>query len=380
MKHVYLDNAATTPMAPEVIAKITTTMQNVFGNASTPNYYGRQAHNILEKSRSIIAQSIHAQPDEIIFTSGGSEGDNNAIISTALTRQHLGKHIITTSIEHEAVLKPLQYLENKGFEITYLPVDEYGQTKVADIKAVLRPDTILVSIMMVNNEVGVINSIKEIGELLQNHQAVFHTDAVQGYGSQNIDVNDLKVDLLTTSAHKLNGPKMMGFLYERKGLSIPPLIYGGDQETKRRAGTENIPAIAGFAKAVELNSPSVKKQTNQRLLSYKQLLVQILQQNKVDFQINGPQLDQSVPNILNLWIPGCKTSVLQIKLDLAGFIVSGGSACTAGSLEPSHVLQAMFGHSAQRINESIRISFNKYNQKDDILNFAHALTQIVQQK
>ena len=380
MKHVYLDNAATTPMAPEVIAKMTTTMQNVFGNASTPNYYGRQARNILDQARSTIAQSIHAQPAEIVFTSGGSEGDNNAIISTALARQHLGKHIITTSIEHEAVLKPLQYLESQGFEITYLPVDKYGQIKVADVQKALRSDTILVSIMMVNNEIGVINPIQEIGELLQNHQAVFHTDAVQGYGSQDIDVQDLKVDLLTTSAHKLNGPKMMGFLYERKDLNIPPLIRGGDQETKRRAGTENIPAIAGFAQAVELNSPFEKKQTSQRLASYKQLLVQLLQQNKVDFQINGPQLEQAAPNILNLWLPGWQTSILQIKLDLAGFIVSGGSACTAGSLEPSHVLQAMFGHSSPRINESIRISFNKYTQKDDILNFARALTQIVQQK
>ena len=351
MKHVYLDNAATTPMAPEVIAKMTTTMQNVFGNASTPNYYGRQARNILDQAR-----------------------------STALARQHLGKHIITTSIEHEAVLKPLQYLESQGFEITYLPVDKYGQIKVADVQKALRSDTILVSIMMVNNEIGVINPIQEIGELLQNHQAVFHTDAVQGYGSQDIDVQDLKVDLLTTSAHKLNGPKMMGFLYESKDLNIPPLIRGGDQETKRRAGTENIPAIAGFAQAVELNSPSEKKQTSQRLASYKQLLVQLLQQNKVDFQINGPQLEQAAPNILNLWLPGWETSILQIKLDLAGFIVSGGSACTAGSLEPSHVLQAMFGHSSPRINESIRISFNKYTQKDDILKFARALTQIVQQK
>ena len=173
---------------------------------------------------------------------------------------------------------------------------------------------------------------------------------------------------------------MMGFLYERKDLNIPPLIRGGDQETKRRAGTENIPAIAGFAQAVELNSPSEKRQTNERLASYKQLLVQLLQQNQVDFQINGPQLEQAAPNILNLWLPEWETSILQIKLDLAGFIVSGGSACTAGSLEPSHVLQAMFGHSSPRINESIRISFNKYTQKDDILKFARALTQIVQQK
>ncbi|MBA1434341.1 cysteine desulfurase family protein [Bombilactobacillus bombi] len=377
MKHVYLDNAATTPMAPEVIDTITKTMQDTFGNASTPNYFGRQARGILDQARLIIAQSIKAQPSEIIFTSGGSEGDNNAIISTALAQQHLGKHIISTSIEHEAVLKPLKYLESLGFEVTYLPVDKQGQINLDDFKNSLRSDTILVSVMMVNNEVGAINPLKKIGQLLQHHQAIFHTDAVQGYGSQSIDVNDLQVDLLTTSAHKINGPKMLGFLYERQGLKIPPLIRGGDQETKRRAGTENIPAIAGFAEAVKLNDAKSKLANNKRLLQYKQLLISQLAQQNVDFEINGPDISQAVPNILNLWIKGIPTSILQIKLDLAGFVISGGSACTAGSLEPSHVLQAMFGAQTPRINESIRISFNKFNQKDDILNFVQALTQIV---
>ncbi|RHW46892.1 cysteine desulfurase NifS [Bombilactobacillus bombi] len=376
MKHVYLDNAATTPMTAEVIAKMTATMQDTFGNASTPNYFGRQARSVLDKSRLEIARSINAKPAEIIFTSGGTEGDNTAIISTALARCNLGKHIITTAIEHEAVLKSMQYLETLGFEITYLPVNEHGMINLADIKAALRADTILVSIMMVNNEVGTINPIKAIGSLLKNHQAIFHTDAVQAYGSQEIDVQDLQIDLLTTSAHKLNGPKMMGFLYERDDLNLPPFIRGGDQETKRRAGTENIPAIAGFAEAVRLNNQVAKSQNNARLQSYKELLLTTLKNNNVNFKVNGPEISHSAPNIINLWLPGFETSILQIKLDLAGFIISGGSACTAGSLEPSHVLQAMFGSDCQRVHESIRISFNKLNQEDDILNFSQALTQI----
>lgn len=377
MAHIYLDNAATTRMASAVIDVMQTAMTNTFGNASTPNFYGHAAKATLEQSRHLIAQSINAHDEEIIFTSGGSEGDNTALITTALSRQKQGHHIISTTIEHEAVLKTLQFLESLGFEVTYLPVNDQGQIEIADLKAALRPDTILVSVMMVNNEIGTINPIAQIGALLKDYPVVFHTDAVQAYGLLDIDVQALQVDLLTTSAHKLNGPKMMGFMYERQGLNLPAFIHGGDQENKRRAGTENVPAIAGFAESVKLHDPTMKSQTRQRLQQYKSLLLGTLKQAGVQFQINGPQdISQAAPHILNIRIANVATDLLQMKLDLAGFIVSGGSACTAGSLEPSHVLQALYSPSDPRIQESIRISFDTYTTQDEVQQFAQALQEI----
>ena len=377
MAHIYLDNAATTRMAPAVIDVMQTAMTNTFGNASTPNFYGHAAKATLEQSRHLIAQSINAHDEEIVFTSGGSEGDNTALITTALSRQKQGHHIISTTIEHEAILKTLQFLESLGFEVTYLPVNDQGQIEIADLKAALRPDTILVSVMMVNNEIGTINPIAQIGALLKDYQVVFHTDAVQAYGLLDIDVQALQVDLLTTSAHKLNGPKMMGFMYERQGLNLPAFIHGGDQENKRRAGTENVPAIAGFAEAVKLHDPIMKLQTRQRLQQYKSLLLGTLKQAGVQFQINGPQdISQAAPHILNIRIANVATDLLQMKLDLAGFIVSGGSACTAGSLESSRVLQALYSPSDPRIQESIRISFDTYTTQDEVQQFAQALQEI----
>ncbi|NVY95693.1 cysteine desulfurase [Lactobacillus sp. DCY120] len=376
MEAVYLDNAATTPMDPQVISVMQKQMTQTFGNASTPNYYGHAARAVLDQARQTIAQSIHAQTGEIVFTSGGSEGDNTAIISTALYYQKNGRHIITSQIEHEAVLKSLHYLEGLGFEVTYLPVDDQGRITVSQVQRALRPDTILVTIMFVNNEVGVINPIAGIGNLLQDHQAIFHTDAVQAYGTQIIDVQALKVDLLTTSAHKLYGPKMLGFIYERQEIQVPPLIHGGDQENKRRAGTENVPAIAGFAQAVKINQALLDQQGAAQLTAKKELLLQELRQNQVEFQVNGPQPQLASPNIINLWFPHQATDILQIKLDLAGFVVSGGSACTAGSLEPSHVLIAMYGADSPRVRESIRVSFNKFNTAAQIKAFAQSIAQI----
>lgn len=363
MSEIYLDNAATTPMTPEVIAEVTKQMQESWGNASTGYSYGRHAKLVMENSRHILAQSINAADNEIIFTSGGTEGDNTAIIQTAFKRQNLGKHIITTAIEHEAVLKPLHFLEKHGFEVTYLPVDENGNISIDDFKAALRDDTILVTIMMENNEVGSQMPIHEIGEILKDHQAWFHTDAVQAYGLLPIDVKADHIDMLSTSAHKINGPKMMGFLYRRDGINFPSFIKGGDQETKRRAGTENVPGIAGFAKAVELNTPEVKENRRERYYDFKQKIVNALKENKVDFEING-QVNKT--HVLNLWFKGISTYVIQTDLDLAGIAVSGGSACTAGSIEPSHVLTAMFGADSPRISESIRISFGGLNTEKDI--------------
>lgn len=378
MTHTYLDNAATTPMDPAVIAVMTEQMQQNFGNASNIHYFGRQAQQVLDASRKTLAQSINAKEAEIVFTSGGTEGDNTAIMQTVLQRQKLGRHIITTAIEHEAVLKPLHFLETQGFEVTYLPVDERGLISLADFKAALRDDTILVSIMMGNNEVGSHMPIHEIGELLKDHQAWFHTDAVQAYGLLDIDVQRDHIDLLSVSAHKLNGPKFLGFLYRRQGINFPSFIKGGDQEDKRRAGTENIPAIAGFAKAVELDTPAEKAARQQKYAGFKHQLLAGLTANGIDFAVNGELNPDNLQHVLNIWIKGISTYVLQMNLDLAGFAISGGSACTAGSLEPSHVLTAMYGKDSPRIEESIRISFGKDNTAAEIDNFVAALTKIVQ--
>lgn len=377
VKEVYLDNAATTPMTPAVIDEMTAQMKDSWGNASTGYSYGRHAKLVLENSRHIIAQSINADDNEIIFTSGGTESDNTAIIQTAFTRQKLGKHIITTAVEHEAVLKPLHFLEKHGFEVTYLPVDENGEISLAAFKKALRDDTILVTIMMGNNEVGSRMPIHEIGEILKDHQAWFHTDAVQAYGLLPIDVKSDHIDLLSTSAHKLNGPKMIGFLYQRDGISFPSYLKGGDQETKRRAGTENVPGIAAFAKAVELDNAEEKQARQQRYYHFKQKIVQGLKDNNIDFAVNGQIAPDNLNHVLNLWFKGISTYVMQTDLDLAGIAVSGGSACTAGSIEPSHVLTAMFGTDSPRIGESIRISFGALNTEEDIDKLIAAIVKIV---
>lgn len=374
-----MDNAATTPMTPAVIDEMTTQMKKSWGNASTGYSYGREAKLVLENSRHVLAQSINADDNEIVLTSGGTEGDNTAIIQTAMTRQNLGKHIITTAIEHEAVFKPLHYLEEQGFEVTYLPVDENGNISLDDFKAALRDDTILVTIMSGNNEVGSRMPIHEIGEILKDHQAWFHTDAVQTYGLLPIDVKRDHIDLLSTSAHKLNGPKMMGFLYRRDGINFPSYLKGGDQETKRRAGTENVPAVAAFAKAVTIDSPEEKQARRERFYHFKQKIVQGLTENGIDFAVNGEIKPDNLNQILNIWFKGISTYIMQTDLDLAGIAVSGGSACTAGSIEPSHVLTAMFGADSPRISESIRISFGALNTEEDVDKLIAAIVKIVNQ-
>ncbi|WP_251576494.1 cysteine desulfurase family protein [Limosilactobacillus agrestimuris] len=377
MSEKYFDNAATTPMTKPVIDEMTKQMATSWGNASTGYSYGRQSKLVMDESRQVIAKSINANEDEIIFTSGGTESDNTAVIQTALTRQKLGKHIITTAIEHEAILKPLHYLESLGFEVTYLPVDENGEISLTDFRNALRDDTILVTIMMGNNEVGSRMPIHEIGEILKDHQAWFHTDAVQTYGLLPIDVKADHIDMLSTSAHKINGPKMIGFLYRRQGINFPSFVRGGDQETKRRAGTENVPAIAAFAKAVSIDTPEEKQRRQERYFHFKQVIIQCLTDAGVDFKVNGRVDPNNLNHVLNLWIKGISTYVLQTDLDLAGFAVSGGSACTAGSIEPSHVLTAMFGKQSPRISESIRISFGIMNTEEDVKELADAIAEIV---
>lgn len=378
MNNIYLDNAGTTPMDPAVIKTMTEMMNDVFGNASATNSFGRKAHSILEQSRQKIAASINAQdPNEIIFTSGGTESDNTAIIQTALKRKAEGRHLITTMIEHEAVLKPMAYLEENGYEVTYLPVDENGVISLDDLKQALRPDTILVSVMTGNNEVGSHMPITEIGAIVAKSNAWFHTDAVQAYGILDIDVKRDQIDLMSTSAHKLNGPKQMGFLYEREGLDLAPHLMGGDQEMKRRAGTENIPAIAAFAKAVELEQ-NARAELTARYQGFKRQLVDKLAENGVVVKVNGKMGADELPQIINLWFEGCQNDAMLTNLDLAGIAAAAGSACTAGSLEPSHVLAAMYGKDQARVSQSLRFSFGKYNTAAEIDELVAQLTKISQ--
>ncbi len=378
MNNIYLDNAGTTPMDPAVIETMTEMMQNVFGNASATNSFGRKAHSILEQSRQKIATSINAKdPNEIIFTSGGTESDNTAIIQTALKRRDEGRHLITTMIEHEAVLKPMAYLEENGYEVTYLPVDENGVISLDELKQALRPDTILVSIMTGNNEVGSHMPITEIGAIVAKSNAWFHTDAVQAYGILDIDVKRDQIDLMSTSAHKLNGPKQMGFLYEREGLDLAPHLRGGDQEMKRRAGTENIPAIAAFAKAIELEQ-NARAELTARYQGFKRQLVDKLVENGVVVKVNGKMGADELPQIINLWFEGCPSDAMLTNLDLAGIAAAAGSACTAGSLEPSHVLAAMYGKDQARVIQSLRFSFGRYNTAAEIDELVAQLTKISQ--
>ena len=376
MERIYLDHAATTPMHPRVIEKITSTMTEHFGNPSSIHSYGRDARKLVDEARIGIAQSIGAKETEIIFTSGGTEADNYAIFGVAEANSEKGKHIITTAIEHHAVLRACQQLEKRGFDVTYLPVDETGVISLEDFKQSLRDDTILVTIMYGNNEVGAIQPIAEIGELLVDHQAIFHTDAVQAYGIEPINVTDLKVDLLSVSAHKLNGPKGMGFLYARSGVKFSPRLFGGEQERKRRAGTENVPAVTGFLEAVKI-AQAEKVARREEYSQLKEMLITTLKTKQIEFEING-NLETSLPHVLNLSFPGTHVEAMLVNLDLAGIAVSSGSACTAGTIDPSHVLVAMFGDKSDKLKNSIRFSFGYTNTVEQMRKTGEETAKIVQ--
>lgn len=376
MREIYLDNAATTPMSPKVIDVITDEMKNDFGNASSTYEIGRKARNVIDKARHQIAESINAKDSEIIFTSGGSESNNTAIFGTAYGRKNIGKKIITDKIEHPSVLNPMKRLEQEGYDIVYLDVDEHGQISLDQLKKELTPDTILVSIMAVNNEVGTKMPLKEIGEMVKNSNAYFHVDNVQGMGTVDIDVKAMNIDFLSVSAHKINGPKFLGFLYENADIDIPGLVLGGEQETKRRAGTENVPGIAGFGEAVKELTGVGRGKLQEKYAHFQDIILKALNDNNIDYEINGGYGECYSHHVLNLWLKGVSTTSMQTNLDLNGYAVSGGSACTAGSLEPSHVLIACFGEDSPRINESIRISFGRYNTDDEVESFAQELVKI----
>ncbi|WP_428909225.1 cysteine desulfurase family protein [Niallia sp. Krafla_26] len=375
MERIYVDHAATTPTDPVVIEKMTETMVNSYGNPSSIHWFGREARKIIDDARAGIAKSIGATETEIIFTSGGTEADNYAIFGVAEANRDKGKHIITSVIEHHAVLHACQELEKRGFEVTYLPVDENGEISLTDFQHALRADTILVTIMYGNNEVGSIQPIAKMGEILEDHQAIFHSDAVQAYGIEKLSVKELKVDLLSVSAHKINGPKGIGFLYAKKGIQLSPRLFGGEQERKRRAGTENVPAIAGFFEAVK-KIQNEQDMRCEQYKKYKEVLIDTLKTNDITFHING-KLEESLPHILNVSFPGTNVEAMLVNLDLAGIAVSSGSACTAGTVDPSHVLVAMFGQESPRIADSIRFSFGTTNSVEQIKNVGEEVSKIV---
>ncbi|CAC96779.1 cysteine desulfurase family protein [Listeria innocua] len=372
---IYLDHAATSPIHPEVIQTMLGAITNTYGNPSSIHYAGREARKALDEARHTIAQSIQAEEKEIVFTSGGTEGDNLALIGTALAHKENGKHIITSQIEHHAVLKTCEYLETQGFEVTYLPVDEHGIVSSESVQKALRPDTILVSIMYGNNEIGTIQPIAEIGAVLLDHQAVFHTDAVQAYGLLNINVIELGVDLLTTSSHKINGPRGVGFLYVKNGTRLAYQMHGGEQERKRRAGTENLAGICGFSAASTIMT-NERELKNEEYVSFKKRMAEIWRAAGLDFEVNGLEAN-TLPHVFSVRFPGVSIEQLLMNLDMEGIAVSSGSACTAGTVDPSHVLVALFGENHPAIQETVRISFGLGNHLEEIEAAATKVSEVV---
>ncbi|MBU9712526.1 cysteine desulfurase family protein [Evansella tamaricis] len=354
MERIYLDHAATSPVHPEVFAAMKPFYDEVFGNPSSIHHFGREARRGIDEAREYIAKAIGASFEEIVFTSGGTESDNLAIMGYAFAHQNKGKHLITTEVEHHGVLHTFEFLEKQGFKVTYLKVDETGKISLDELNKALTSETILVSCMFGNNEVGSIQPIKEIGVLLRDHPAVFHTDAVQAFGMESINIKELGVDFLAMSAHKINGPKGIGFLYVKKGITINPLLHGGEQERKRRAGTENVAAVVGLQKAVEI-ALSERQQRRKTYITYRNILLDTFRREELHFTLNGDP-HHYLPHILNVSFPGINVESILTNLDLDGVAVSSGSACTAGSIDPSHVLTAMY-KDVSRSQSAIRFSF-----------------------
>jgi cysteine desulfurase len=375
MSHIYVDHAATTPIHPQVVEAMLPYLETHFGNPSSIHAFGRNARSALDAARRTIAKQLGLDPGQMVFTSGGTEADNMALIGVAMANKEKGKHIITSQVEHHAVLHTCSYLEELNFEITYLPVDSYGQVKLEDLKKAVREDTILVSIMYGNNEVGTIQPIGEIGQFLRSEDIYFHTDAVQAIGIESLNLHELPVDLLSVSSHKVNGPKGIGLLYVAPQVKLRPLLFGGAQERNRRAGTENMAAIIGFAEALELAYEQLDDR-RKAYMSYRKKIVGILEQENIGFELNGHP-EHFMPHIINLSFTGVKADALLMNLDLAGIAASSGSACSAGSLQPSHVIQAMHKDD-DRVNSAIRFSFGLGNTVEQIEQVARKTAEIIQ--
>ena len=362
-KLIYLDNAATTKTAPEVVEAMLPYFTENFGNPSSVYGFAAANKEVITKQREIIAESLGAKTNEIYFTAGGSESDNWALKATAEAYGSKGKHIITSKIEHHAILHTCEYLEKQGFEVTYLDVDENGIVDLEQLKSSIREDTILISIMFANNEIGTIQPIKEIGEIAHDHGVLFHTDAVQAYGQVPIDVDEMHIDMLSASGHKLNGPKGIGFLYICKGVKIRSFVHGGGQERKRRAGTENVPGIVGLGKAAERAVASMEERTAKERELRDYLIGRI--ENEIPYcRLNGDRVKR-LPNNVNFSFRFVEGGSLLIMLDMEGICGSSGSACTSGSLDPSHVLLAI-GLPHEIAHGSLRLTLSDETTKEDI--------------
>lgn len=360
---IYLDHAATTPMDPRVKAAMEPYFCEIFGNPGGFYDLGKTAKDALDEARGVVAGVLNCEPAELIFTGSGTESDNMAVFGIARMHSAKGKHIITSSIEHHAVELPCRMLQKEGFEITYLPVDKYGQVRVEDVKAALREDTILVSVMMANNEIGTIQPIAEIGELLKGHQAFFHTDACQGAGALSLDVKALGVDLMTLNGSKIYGPKGVGLLYLRKGVRIKPLIYGGGQERGLRGGTENVPYIVGFAKALEI-ADAEREVEVVRLTKLRNKLAEGLIRNVSKCILNGHPTER-LPNSVNMTILDIEGEAFTLFLNELGIYASTGSACTSLSLDPSHVILAT-GMPYECAHGSMRFTLGRWTTEAEI--------------
>ncbi|MGG4342907.1 cysteine desulfurase family protein [Paenibacillus lautus] len=376
MRSVYLDHAASTPVHPEVAERMMNVMTSQYGNASSVHSFGREAKKIVNGARDRIASLLGCQSDELVFTAGGTESDNLAILGLLESLGVKGKHVITSAVEHHAVLHTCHELERRGCEVTYVPVDSTGRVSVEDIAGAIQDNTVLVTIMYGNNEVGTVQPIIEIGELCRSRGIVFHTDAVQALGAEAINCRELPVDMWSFSAHKINGPQGVGALVVRRGLSVSPRLFGGLQEKKRRAGTENMAGIAGFAAAVEWTVKNMET----RILHYHELRSTLLEGFRQEigedaFVFNGNS-EHYLPHILNISFPGANTETMLMNLDMEGIAAASGSACTSGSLEISHVLQAM-KLSDPVLSSAIRFSFGLGNTTQEMEHTAQKIGTIL---
>ncbi len=373
-RFIYLDNAATTKTAPEVVEAMLPYFTEKFGNPSSVYSFSSGNKEDITKQREIIAGALGANANEIYFTAGGSESDNWALKATAEAYENKGKHIITTKIEHHAILHTAEYLEKRGFEVTYVGVDADGKVKLDELEAAIRPDTILISVMYANNEIGTIQPIKEIGQIAHDHKILFHTDAVQAFGQVPINVDECHIDMLSASGHKLNGPKGIGFLYIRKGVKIRSYVHGGAQERKRRAGTENVPGIIGLGKAVSRAVESMDKRTSYEKELRDYLIERVMAEIPYT-KLNGHKTDR-LPNNANFSFRFIEGESMLIMLDMKCICGSSGSACTSGSLDPSHVLLAI-GLPHEIAHGSLRLTLNEEISKDDIDYVVDNLKEIV---
>lgn len=362
-KIIYLDNAATTPVRPEVLEAMIPYFTEKFGNPSSIYSISAENKKDITEARETIAKTINTAPENIYFTAGGSESDNWALKATAEAYECKGKHIITSTIEHHAILHTCDYLESKGFEITYINVDENGIVKLDELEAAIRPDTILISIMFANNEIGSIQPIAEIGKIAKENGVLFHTDAVQAYTQVPIDVDALNIDMLSTSGHKINGPKGIGFLYIKKGVKIRSFIHGGAQERKRRAGTENVTGIIGMAKAAEIATENMQARTAKEIELRDYVIDRVLAEVP-HTRLNGDRT-RRLPNNINFGFQFIEGESLLIMLDMEGICASSGSACTSGSLDPSHVLLAI-GLPHEIAHGSLRLTISDETTKEDM--------------